>query len=261
MKWDPTQYSRFSGLRDRPFHDLLGRVGADAPAWVTDLGCGSGELTAVLAARWPDAAVRGIDSSVDMIGSARALEGAPANLDFSAGSIQDWEPPQGQGPGVLLSNAALQWVPGHQELLRHWSKQLDAGSWIAVQVPGNFGALSHVLMRELAQTPRWSSALAGVLRGEDSVSEPDEYLELLVEAGYDADVWETSYQQVLAGSDPVLDWVRGTALRPVMNALPAGDYQAFEAEYGQLLRTAYPPKSWGTVFPFRRIFLVARKRA
>lgn len=255
MKWDPSRYAQFSSHRDRPFFDLAARIGAGDPAWVADLGCGTGALTAVLAERWPGSPVTGIDSSDEMIQQAQTRSGE--NLTFAQGLIQDWEP--SPGPGVLLSNAALQWVPGHADLLARWAKAVDPGSWLAVQVPGNFGAPSHALMRELAESPRWSSALAGVLRGEDSVAEPEEYLELLVEAGFEADVWETSYQQILSGADPALDWVRGTALRPVLAALEPQDYAAFESEYGALLRTAYPPKPWGTVLPFRRIFMVARK--
>ncbi|MBD8043755.1 trans-aconitate 2-methyltransferase [Arthrobacter sp. Sa2BUA2] len=257
MRWDPARYTQFSTHRDRPFFDLVARIGAADPAWAVDLGCGTGALTAVLADRWPGAAVTGLDSSPEMVRQARAMAGGPPQLTFTLGSIQDWEPQP--GPGVCVSNAALQWVPGHEGLLARWAKELDPGSWIAVQVPGNFGGLSHVLMRDLAQSPRWRPALAGVLRGEDSVTEPQRYLELLLDAGFVPDVWETSYQQVLPGEDPVLDWVRGTALRPVMAALPAEEYTEFEAEYGKLLRRAYPAKSWGTVFPFRRIFMVARK--
>ena len=255
MKWDPARYTQFSSHRDRPFFDLAARIDARDPAWVADLGCGTGALTAVLAARWPGSPVTGIDSSEDMIREAQARSGG--NLTFAQGRIQDWEP--SPGPGVLLSNAALQWVPGHTDLLARWAKAVEPGSWLAVQVPGNFNAPSHVLMRELAESPRWRPALAGVLRGGDSVAEPVQYLELLVEAGMEADVWETSYQQVLTGPNPVLDWVRGTALRPVMAALDPQDYAAFEAEYGALLNEAYPPNPWGTVFPFRRIFMVAGK--
>ena len=257
MKWDPAKYTQFSAHRDRPFFELAGRIGAGNPAWVTDLGCGSGVLTAVLAQRWPEASVTGLDSSADMVREAQALAGMRGNLAFEQRSIEDWEPQR--GPGVLISNAALQWVPGHEDLLGRWAKELDAGSWLGVQVPGNFGAPSHVLMRELAQSPRWSPALAGVLRGEESVAEPQRYLGLLADAGCVPDVWETSYQQVLTGADAVLDWVRGTALRPVMAALPAAEYALFEAEYGRLLRTAYPAGEWATVFPFRWIFVVGHK--
>lgn len=259
MKWDPERYLQFADYRDRPFFDLATRIGAGQPerdpAWVADLGCGTGALTAVLADRWPTSPVIGIDSSEDMIREAHARSGR--YLSFAQGRIQDWNPLP--GPGVLLSNAALQWVPGHMDLLDRWAKALEPGSWIAVQVPGNFGAPSHALMRELAASPRYAQALAGVLRGTDSVAEPGEYLELFVDAGMAADVWETSYSQVLGGPDPVLDWVRGTALRPVMQALEPDEYRAFEAEYAALLRQAYPPKSWGTVMPFRRIFMVAHK--
>ncbi|MCC3291098.1 MULTISPECIES: trans-aconitate 2-methyltransferase [unclassified Arthrobacter] len=259
MKWDPEKYTQFSSHRDRPFFDLTARVAASSPARVVDLGCGTGVLTAALAARWPQAQVTGVDSSEEMIASARALEGAPSNLDFVQGRIEDWEPEP--GTDVVVSNAALQWVPGHQELLRRWAKQLDDGAWLAVQVPGNFTAPSHVLMRELAASAAWAPKLEGVLRHADAVDEPGDYLALFTEAGFEADVWETSYAQVLAGEDPVLEWVRGTALRPVIDALSAEDFAAFETEYAALLRQAYPRQAWGTVFPFRRLFMVGRKKA
>ena len=259
MKWDPEKYTQFSSHRDRPFFDLTARIGAGAPRRVVDLGCGTGVLTAALAARWPGARVTGVDSSGDMIDAARGLEDVPPNLDFVHGRIEDWTP--APGTDVVVSNAALQWVPGHRELLQRWAVELDDGAWLAVQVPGNFAAPSHVLMRELAASAVWAPKLEGVLRHADAVAAPDEYLALLVEAGMDADVWETSYQQVLPGEDPVLEWVRGTALRPVIAALTAEELSRFEAEYAALLRSAYPQHGWGTVFPFRRIFMVARKTA
>ncbi|MCQ1946948.1 trans-aconitate 2-methyltransferase [Arthrobacter sp. zg-Y1116] len=257
MKWDPEKYTQFSSHRDRPFFDLTARVAASSPARVVDLGCGTGVLTAALAARWPQAQVTGVDSSQEMVAAARALEGAPSNLDFVQGRIEDWEPEP--GTEVVVSNAALQWVPGHQELLRRWAKQLDDGAWLAVQVPGNFTAPSHVLMRELAASAAWAPKLEGVLRHADAVDEPVDYLALFTEAGFEADVWETSYAQALAGEDPVLEWVRGTALRPVIDALSTEDFTAFETEYAALLRQAYPRQAWGTVFPFRRLFMVGRK--
>lgn len=259
MKWDPEKYTQFSSHRDRPFFDLTARIAASSPRRVVDLGCGTGALTAALAARWPGAQVTGVDSSADMMEQAGALEGAPPNLEFIRSRIEDWEP--GAGTDVVVSNAALQWVPGHQDLLRKWAKQLDGGAWLAVQVPGNFAAPSHVLLRDLAASARWAPQLAGVLRSADAVDEPEDYLALLTDAGLDADVWETGYQQVLQGEDPVLEWVRGTALRPVIAALPAEDLSMFEAEYSALLRRAYPRHGWGTVFPFRRIFMVAQKPA
>lgn len=258
MKWDPGKYTQFSPQRDRPFFDLTSRITAESPRKVVDLGCGTGVLTAALAARWPQAQVTGLDSSEDMVARAQAMEEAPPNVGFARGKIEDWEPED--GTDVVVSNAALQWVPGHQDLLRQWAGQLGDGAWLAVQVPGNFTAPSHVLMRELAASAAWAPKLEGVLRQADAVAGPEDYLALLVEAGMDADVWETSYQQVLTGADPVLEWVRGTALRPVIDALPAEDFSRFEADYADLLRRAYPRQDWGTVFPFRRLFMVARKR-
>ena len=257
MTWDPRKYTQFSPHRDRPFFDLTGRIAADSPRRVVDLGCGPGSLTAALAARWPDAQVTGVDSSPAMVEQARALGDVPENVDFVQARIEDWEPEP--GTDVVVSNAALQWVPGHRDLMRRWAKKLDDGAWLAVQVPGNFGAPSHVLMRELAASAPWSDKLAGVLRHTDAVAEPEDYLGLLLDAGFSADVWETSYSQVLTGLDPVLEWVRGTALRPVIEALAPEDFARFEEEYALLLRKAYPEQPRGTVFPFRRIFMVGRK--
>jgi trans-aconitate 2-methyltransferase len=180
-------------------------------------------------------------------------------LTFREADIANWMP--SAGTDVVVTNAALQWVPGHQELLASWLGALKPGAWFAMQVPGNFNAPSHTLMRELAGSPRWSAKLAGVLRGGESVGEPAEYLGIMLDAGCTADAWETTYQQVLSGSNPVLEWVRGTALVPVMAALSADDGAAFEVEYAAALRTAYPATEHGTVFPFRRIFAVARKNA
>jgi trans-aconitate 2-methyltransferase len=220
MHWDPQKYVEFAGYRDRPFFDLTGRIAADDPAVVVDLGCGPGGLTAALADRWPGASVTGVDSSPEMIRQARQGH-TSATLTFVAGDIRSWAPPADLD--VLVSNAALQWVPGHQDLMRSWLRAMKPGSWLAVQVPGNFAAPSHALMRALAGSPRWHRRLDGVLRHEDAVSQPEEYLKLLSDEGCDADVWETTYQQLLHGPDPVLEWVRGTGLRPVLAALPAAE--------------------------------------
>jgi trans-aconitate 2-methyltransferase len=180
-------------------------------------------------------------------------------LSFEQADIADWTP--AAETDVVVTNAALQWVPGHQELLARWLDALKPGAWFAMQVPGNFNAPSHTLMRELAGSARWSGKLAGVLRGGESVGEPAEYLGIMLDAGCTADAWETTYQQVLSGPDPILEWVRGTALRPVMALLSADDGPAFENEYAAALRAAYPTVDHGTVYPFRRIFAVARKNA
>jgi trans-aconitate 2-methyltransferase len=257
--WDPAQYWVFADERSRPFFELVGRVGAQAPTHVVDLGCGHGELTATLARRWPGAAITGLDSSTEMINAARKLAaGHPARLEFAVGDIAGWVP---DGPvDVIVSNAALQWVPEHRELLPRWTRALTPGGWLAFQVPGNADAPSHALLRELCTSPRWRDRLADVLRWHP-VDDPAGYLALLTAHGCRVDAWETTYAQVLQGEDAVLEWVKGTALRPVLAALGGAgtpETARFLTEYAALLREAYPPGPHGTLFPFRRIFVVAR---
>lgn len=169
------------------------------------------------------------------------------------------------GVDVLISNALLQWVPGHLALLSRWAGELPGGGWLALQVPANFDSPSHRLMRELASAPRWRDTLDGVLRHADAVAEPGEYLATLMDAGLRVDAWQTSYLHVLSGENPVLEWVRGTGLRPVLQAFDeatndANDDRAeFEAEYASQLRQAYPARGDVTVFPFLRTFVVASK--
>ncbi|GAA2081247.1 trans-aconitate 2-methyltransferase [Actinomadura alba] len=254
--WDPQQYGLFGDERSRPFFELLSRVGAADPGSVVDLGCGPGELTASLARRWPAASVEGIDSSTQMIAAAREHSGA--RLRFTVGDLADWAPDADRPPDVIVSNAALHWVPAHRDVLARWAKALPPQGWLAFQVPGNFAAPSHTLLRELCRAPRWRDRLADVLRWQP-VGTPGEYLELLAGHGCRVDAWETTYAQVLRGDDPVLEWVKGTALRPVLSTLDAADGAAFLSEYAALLRDAYPRRPYGTVFPFTRIFVVAQR--
>ena len=160
---------------------------------------------------------------------------------------------------VVVSNAALQWVPGHRDLVRRWAGELPEDGWLGFQVPNNFGAPSHTLMRSLATSRRWAPLVGDVLRHHDAVATLDVYATLLLEAGLAIDVWETDYVHVLAGPDPVLEWVRGTGLRPILAALSPDDAAEFEAEYRQELRAAYPAHEYGTLFPFRRIFAVGHR--
>jgi trans-aconitate 2-methyltransferase len=258
--WDPTSYLRFAGERARPFAELMSRVGADAPRVVVDLGCGDGSVTATLAQRWPSAHVTGVDSSPSML-QAAAAHAVPGRLDFIAGDLRDWRP---AGPvDVLVSNAALHWVPGHGELVSRWAGELAAGGWLALQVPGNQGAPTHALLAELITAPRWAGQPAP---GDDSVLEPAAvldptgYLDVLTAAGLTGDVWETTYLHVLTGEDPVLRWVSGTVLRPVLARLPPADAEELTAEYAAALRAAYPARADGTtVLPFRRLFAVGHR--
>ncbi|MCW2497100.1 trans-aconitate 2-methyltransferase [Jatrophihabitans sp.] len=254
MRWDPAQYNRYADERGRPFLDLLGRVGAQHPRRVVDVGCGPGTLTALLPPRWPAAVVEGLDSSPEMIASAEALSGP--RLSFRVADAASWEVPA--DTDVIVSNALLQWVPGHLDLLRAWATMLPADGWLAAQVPGNFESPSHVLMRELASSPRWAAALEGVLRHQN-VADPQTYAALLLDAGLVADVWDTTYLHVLHGPDPVLEWLRGTGLRPVLAALSPADGAEFEQAFAAELRQAYPATEHGTLLPFRRIFLVGHR--
>lgn len=266
--WDPGQYLRHSGHRARPFVDLLARVPelpatGGRPPRIADLGCGPGNVTRLLAERWPTAHITGHDNSPQMLERAQRLAGPTSGggrLDFAPADAGDWAPPEGTYD-LILSNATLQWVPGHADSFPAWIAALTPGGAFAFQVPGNFDAPSHVLMRELTESGRWRDRLGGRLRHADAVLSPTAYLERLVALGCEADVWETTYLHLLEGEDPVLDWVKGTGLRPVLTALE-GDPEAkdaFLAEYRDLLRKAYPAGAGGTVFPFRRVFGVARR--
>ncbi len=242
--WDPMVYRRYGTERSRPFFDLVSRIGATAPRAVTDLGCGSGELTRTLAERWPQARVTGIDSSPEMI--AKAGPG-----DFRVGDIAEWRPDP--DTDVVVTNAALQWVPGHQDMLVRWVAALPAGAWLAMQVPGNFDAPSHRLLRAVAG----DFGVGDVLR-EAPVDDPADYADLL--AGADVDAWETTYLHLLPvdGPDhPVLRWMEGTALRPVRAALGDDAWTDLRAELGRRLAEAYPEGHGRVAFPFRRIFVVA----
>ncbi|MFJ9207108.1 trans-aconitate 2-methyltransferase [Streptomyces sp. NPDC102264] len=265
--WDPAQYLRHAGHRSRPFLDLLARIpeppaGDGGAVRIADLGCGPGNVTALLADRWPAARITGFDNSPAMLDRAReGYEGPTPGggaLDFREGDAAHWTP--GEPYGLIVSNAALQWVPNHPESFAGWIGALAPGGTFAFQVPGNFTAPSHALLAELCATPRWRDRLDLPALRSVRVLEPADYLTRLSDLGCAADVWETTYLQLLTGEDPVLDWVKGTALRPVLTALE-GDEAAteeFTAQYRDLLRAAYPPGPHGTVFPFRRIFAVAR---
>ena len=251
ISWDPQVYLRAADERARPFLDLLSRIDADQPRCLVDLGCGPGNLTALLRERWPAARLRALDSSPDMVAAART-GGIAAEL----GDVTEWAP--SPGDDVIVCNAVLQWVPGHAELLRRWAERLGAGAWLRFQVPGNFGAPSHVLIREHAAGERWGDRLRGLLRDEHAVLDPAEYAAILAGAGCAVDAWETTYLHRLTGPDPVLFWVTGTALRPVRTALDDAEWAAFTADLAPRLRAAYPPRPDGTTwFPFRRVFAVA----
>lgn len=261
-RWDPDQYLRYAQERERPFWELVARVESSPPGpptTVVDLGCGPGNVTAALLERWPQASIHGLDSSAAMIEQAQA-RAQPPRLTFELADIHDWRAPDGS-VDLLLSNAALQWVPGHLDLFDRWWPVLSPRGKLAFQVPRNFDQPSHALLFELAASSEWSAKLAAVDRDLDLPS-PGRYYEHLRALGARVDLWETTYHQVLSGPDPVLEWVRGTALRPYLSALDGEDAAAFQAAYAALLREAYPPSPSGeTLFPFKRLFVVATASA
>ena len=255
--WDAGQYLRFGGERARPFFDLVAQIGAANPTHVADLGCGPGNLTAALAQRWPDAAVVGVDNSPEMIAAARATAAeAVPNLSFVLGDVWDWQPERQLD--VLVCNAVLQWVPGHDQLLLRWADLLAPDGWLAFQLPGNFDQPSHVIVKELAMSPRWRT-LVGDAQLNRQAGDPADYVSLLARPGFSVDAWETSYLHILHGENPVLEWTKGTTLRPVLSALDEDQADAFVREYGERLAQAYHQQPFGTLFPFRRVFTVVHR--
>jgi len=251
--WDPNQYLRFADHRLRPAVDLLARIPLAAPGLVFDLGCGPGTVTRLLAERWPDAEVVGVDSSAAML--AKAREEAPG-VAFVEGDIRTWSPPR--PPHLLFSNATLQWLDDHDALLPRLLRQLAPDGVLAVQMPRNHEALSHLSMRAAAADGPWRTRLSGV-RPIRPVRSPDAYYRILAPLARQVDIWETDYLHVLDGDNPVVEWTKGTGLRPYLDALDPPDRDAFLAAYSARVAAAYPKQTDGrTLLPFRRIFLVAR---
>ena len=253
--WDPDRYLTYADERGRPFVELVTRIGAQAPAEVVDLGCGPGNLTGLLAERWPQARVVGLDSSPEMIAKAQESDG---RVDFAVADLRDWRP--AAPVDVLVSNATLQWVPGHLELLPALVASVAPGGWFAFQVPGNFDEPSHTIRAELAAESPYAEWTADV--AVPSSHDPAAYYDALAATGCVVDVWETTYTHVLRGPDPVFTWVSGTGARPTLQSLPDDLRASYEAEFKRRLSAAYPARADGSVLlPFRRVFAVARRAA
>ncbi|HKZ06389.1 MAG TPA: methyltransferase domain-containing protein, partial [Methylomirabilota bacterium] len=212
MPWDPAQYLKFAGHRLRPAIDLLGRIDAEKPAEVVDLGAGAGNVTRLLKARWPDAHVTGVDSSAEML--AKAAAAAPA-IDWERGDLAAWRPRR--PVDVVYSNAALHWIVGHERLFADLVGALAPGGTLAVQMPRNFSAPSHTSIAEAARSGPWRARLEPLLR-PSPVAEPAFYFDLLAPRVAELDIWETEYQQVLEGENPVKEWTKGTWLGPLLDA-------------------------------------------
>ncbi|WP_433083746.1 methyltransferase domain-containing protein [Dactylosporangium sp. CA-052675] len=255
--WDPQQYERFAGERARPFHELVARIPTTSAVAVVDLGCGPGTMTATLAARWPDAAILGLDSSPAMI--AAAAEHRTAQVTFQLADAGEWRPGRGS-LDVIVANASLQWVGDHETLLPLWAAALDDGGTLAFQVPLSFDpGMVAVAARE-----RWAPLLGGAAgttgpRSASPVLGAADYVRLLSGAGLTVDAWETTYYHVLPGEDPVFEWFKGTGLRPYLDALSGDDLVEFTAEVKERMRQLYPRDAFGTILPFPRLFVVAQR--
>ena len=252
LSWNVSQYERFRCERARPFLDLLARVGDRPVARAVDLGCGTRELTTLLIERWPAAHVVGVDSSEAMLAAARPRAIA-RRLDFIAGDVSTWH--ADTRPELIFSNAVLQWVPDHDALLPRLAGSLAPGGVLAVEMPANFDAPSHRILDEVLGNRGLEH-----LRRKVPVRPLGWYAETLLALGLDVDAWETTYVHVLRGEDPVLEWVKGTALTPILDRLDGDARAAFLADYGARLHVAYPPTPSGvTLLPFRRLFFVATR--
>ena len=255
--WHPAQYLKFAEERTRPCRDLAARVDLAAPRRIIDLGCGPGNSTEVLATRWPEAELTGLDSSPDMIAQARA---AHPDWTWIGGDIAEWA--SGAGDRLLssaqtcsydlaFSNAALQWVPDHATV---FPRLLARARVLAVQVPGNRDGPAHRIMREVAK----GYPLEGRVR-EWHTHDAAFYYDVLATHAARLDIWETEYIHVMDSAEAIVEWYKGTGMRPFLEALDTDTARAsFTADYLEAIRAAYPPRPDGKVlFPFRRIFLVA----
>lgn len=253
MSWTPGQYLRFADARLRPALDLLARLGDFQPRRIVDLGCGAGNVTRLLAERWPAAAVIGLDSDVAMLARAAST---PSAIRWQQADIAGWR--ADTSPGLLFSNAVLHWLPGHRTLLPELVGQLSPHGILAVQMPANFGEPAHQILRQLAGEPHWNDALGSVRMG--SILPPTDYERLLRPLCRQMELWETTYWHVLSGEDPIVEWMKGTTLLPFMERLDGAAAERFLAAYRERLAVVYRRSPDGTtLFPFKRLFFVAQR--
>jgi trans-aconitate 2-methyltransferase len=258
--WNPNQYLKFSDHRLRPALELINRVPLVSPQVICDLGCGAGQVTRLIAERWPSATVYGIDHSKEMLAQAAA---EPGVIRWIETDIRTWSPDE--PPDLIYSNATLHWVEAHHELFPRLVGLLETGGCLAVQMPLSWELPSHRLMRETLENggPNGSALGTETLRravNRKWVAHAKTYYELLADHTRHVDIWETEYLQVLEGDHPVLEWVKGTGLRPILNDLGDHERELFLAEYARRLRAAYPARPDGrTLYPFRRLFMVATR--
>ena len=254
MSWSAKQYVAFEDERTRPVRDLLGALPSIDARIVIDVGCGPGNSTEVLAARYPQARISGTDSSADMIAAAR--QRLPS-IQFDVQDLRDW---QDTGPfDVILANAVLQWVPDHATLLPALVEKLSAGGALAVQMPDNLQEPAHRLMREMAAAGPWAAKLAQAAEARAPLASAVWYYELLRPLCAKVDLWRTTYHHPLpGGAASVVEWFKGSGLRPFLEPLDAAERNAYLDRYTAAIAHAYPTLADGSVLlPFPRVFLVA----
>ena len=251
--WDPTHYLHYAGHRLRPALDLLAQVDVAAPRRVHDVGCGTGHLTRIMADRWPDAAVIGSDESAEMLEEAQRLR---SRVEWRRLDVRTWDEPADFD--LIYSNAALHWIPDHDDLILRLLASLRSGGQLAVQMPLSWYEPSHELMRTILDSEQLGSEELRRRYATPNVAEPRHYADLLAAKAATVNLWTTRYFQVLHGPDPVLEWVSGTALRPILEGLAPEELALFLERYSAELRAAYPARAkHETVFPFPRLFFVA----
>ena len=246
--WNADQYLKFAEERIRPCRDLVSRVNVADLRRVVDLGCGPGNSSAILGERWPNAEIEGVDSSSAMIDVARREQ---PRRRWLLRDISEWAVNEQQQFDLVFSNAALHWVPNHTEVIPQLLDHVTKGGAFAMQIPADFEALPHQLMRELAPS--------GVRAKEWFSHEPSFYYDLLAPRANSVDIWETIYQHVLPHAEAIVEWYKGSGLRPFLEAMPTDtDRETFMARYTERIRAAYPSRPDGSVlFPFRRLFVIA----
>lgn len=255
--WDADLYGRFEEERTRPAIDLIARVPAVEPSTVVDLGCGSGNSTELLVRRFPGASVTGIDTSEAMLAAAR--ERLPG-VAFERADIASWTP--GRACAVIVSNAALQWVPDHARLLPRLVAQLVPGGWLAAQVPDNLREPSHTLLRDVALAGGWTDAAAQAECERTPIGSLDDHWRWLAPHCDAIHLWRTEYVHPLDGPEAIVAWLRSTGLRPYLARLDEPDRTRFLERYREAVAQAYPPQAGGAcLLRFPRLFVVARRRA
>ncbi|HEY7391766.1 MAG TPA: methyltransferase domain-containing protein [Bryobacteraceae bacterium] len=252
-KWDAKQYLKFGDQRTQPVRDLISRIQLPNPRRIIDLGCGPGNSTEELRRRWPEADITGLDSSPEMIGRAR---GAFPEAIWVAADAASWK--AAEPFDLVFSNAMLHWVRNHEDVCPRLLDQVADGGALAFQVPAHYDSRLHREIMEVSREPEWTDRMAGA-RAALTNHPPEFYYDLLKSRAFRLDIWETTYYHVLAGPDSVLEWFRGSGLRPFLEALDGdGERREFERRLAARYEKTYSRRPDGKIlFPFRRLFLIA----